>query len=237
MNKPRLLDLYCCAGGCSMGYTRAGFEVYGVDISHSYHYPFTSICLDAITAMKLLLRGNELEFNNGETYLLKDFSAFHASPPCQAYSIAMSPLLGHKKEHPDLIAPTRALLERTGKPFVIENVPKSPLYGYIKLNGTMFGLHTKKERWFELHHFEIMMLPAKLLNTYGMVKNGELTGLMQHSQYPKEVRANKENLAAAYGIDWTMTRHELRQAIPPAYTEFIGSFLMKEVLSSMPPIA
>jgi len=211
MNKPRLLDLFCCAGGAAMGFYRAGFEVVGVDINPQPHYPFEFHQADALT------------------YPLEGFDCYHASPPCQKYSVAFSPLLGHKKEHPDLIAKTREYLLPTNKPFDLENVHNAPLVNYIKLNGTMFGLHTKKERLFELHGFEIMMLPARLLNTSGMVKNGELIGLMQHTKYPKEVRANKENLATAYGIDWTMTRHELRQAIPPAYTEYIGKYLMQAI--------
>jgi DNA (cytosine-5)-methyltransferase 1 len=190
----------------------AGFYVVGVDVNPQPHY-----CGDAFYQADAL------------SFPLDGFDAYHASPPCQAYSVAFSPLLGHKKMHPDLINLFRERLKQTNKPFVIENVPNAPLFNYIELDGTMFGLHTKKERWFELHGFDILMLPAKLLNTSGMVKNGELTGLMQHSQYPKEVRANKENLAAAYGIDWTMTRHELRQAIPPAYTEFIGRHLLEAI--------
>ena len=114
------------------------------------------------------------------------------------------------------------------KPFIIENVPGSPLRDYIKLHGTMFGLKTNKERWFELHGFEILLLPARYSSTKGMVKSGEFVGIMQHSKYPNE-RYRKDELAAGYEIEWELTRHELRQAIPPVYTEYIGKYLIEAV--------
>jgi DNA (cytosine-5)-methyltransferase 1 len=212
MTKPKLLDLFCGAGGCSMGYSRAGFDVTGVDIKPQPHYPFRFIQADALT------------------FPLEGYDCYHASPPCQAYTRAFSPIIGHRKEHPDLVSKMRELLIKTKLPFVIENVVGAPLENYIVLDGTMFGLETKKERWFELHGVDILLLPQKYENTLGMVKSGKLVGSMQHTCYPKEIRQNRENLSTAYGIDWFMTRHELRQAIPPAYTEFIGKYLMKEVL-------
>ena len=192
-----------------MGYHRAGFEVVGVDINPQPHYPFEFHQADALT------------------YPLEGFDAYHASPPCQAYSQAFSPLVGHRSEHPDLVAKTLQYLAAANKPFVIENVPGSPMQSHIVLNGTMFGLKTKKARLFELHGFEILLLPGKFANTNGMGKSGQLVGIMQHSCYPNEIVPNKENLASAYGIDWVMTRHELRQAISPAYTEFVGRHLMQ----------
>ena len=92
----------------------------------------------------------------------------------------------------------------------------------------MFGLKTNKERWFELHEFEILLLPARFQSTKGKVKSGEFVGIMQHSKYPNE-RYRKHELAEGYAIDWGMTRHELRQSIPPAYTEYIGKFLMQAI--------
>lgn len=212
MSKPRLLDLFCGAGGAAMGYYRAGFEVVGVDIKPQPHYPFEFHQADALT------------------YPLEGFDAYHASPPCQAYSRAFSPIVGHRKEHPDLVEPVREILKRTGKPSVLENVPGAPLKNYIKLDGTMFGLKAIKERWFEVYGTEILFTPQNYENTLGMVKAGKLIGSMQHTCYPNEIRQTKENLAGAYGMDWFMTRHELRQAIPPAYTEYIGKYLMQAVL-------
>jgi len=194
-----------------MGYHRAGFEVVGVDIKPQPHYPFEFHQADA------------LEFP------LEGYDAYHASPPCQAYSRAFSQLLGHRKDHPDLIGETRDCLDSTGKLYVIENVPAAPMYNYIKLNGTMFGLKTKKERLFELHGFDILLLPCPFAKTTGMVKKGELVGIIQHSYYPNEITPGREALADAYGIDWGLNCHELRQAIPPAYTEFIGQQLIKYI--------
>ncbi len=222
----KLLDLFCGVGGASMGYHRAGFAVYGIDNKPQPHYPFPFLLMDALEAMDRLLRGEGLSFNNGETLYLKDFVAYHASPPCQAFSRAFSMLIGHRKEHPDLVDPTRQLLLQTDRPFVIENVVGSPLRDYIQLEGTMFGLEVKKVRNFELHGFDIWMLPAKPDNTRGWIKSGRLVGMMKHTIYPNE-RVNRQELAAAYEMGWFCTRHELRQAIPPAYTEYIGKHLLK----------
>ena len=204
-SKPKLLDLFCGAGGAAVGYHRAGFEVVGVDNKPQPHYPFEFHQADALI------------------YPLEGFDAYHASPPWQAYSKAFSMLIGHRKEHPDLVEPTRQLLLQTNKPFVIENVIGSPLRDYIQLEGTMFGLEVKKARNFELHGFDILLLPAKPDNTRGWIKSGRLVGMMQHSAYPNE-RVNRRELAAAYEMGWFCTRHELRQAIPPAYTEYIGKY-------------
>jgi len=85
--KPKLLDLFCGAGGAAMGYHRAGFDPYGIDNKLQPHYPFPFLLMDALEAVDRLLRGEGLTFNNGETLYLADFLAFHASPPCQEYSI------------------------------------------------------------------------------------------------------------------------------------------------------
>lgn len=206
--KPKLLDLFCGAGGATKGYQRAGFYVVGVDIKPQPHY-----C------------GDEFYQADALTFDLTGFDCYHASPPCQAYSRAFSPIVGHRKQHPDLVEPIREMLIMTGKPSALENVPGAPLKNYIKLDGTMFGLKAIKERWFEVYGIEILFTPQNYANTLGMVKSGRLIGSMQHTCYPNEIRQTKENLSVAYGVDWFMTRHELRQAIPPAYTEFIGKYL------------
>ncbi len=212
--KPKLLDLFCGAGGASMGYHRAGFEVEGVDSKPQPHYPFKFYQADA------------LEFP------LDGYDAYHASPPCQAFSRAFSMLVGHRKKHPRLIEATRDKLLSTGKPFIIENVVGSPLQNYIQLEGTMFGLEVKKVRNFELHGFEILLLPSKPDNTRGWIKSGRLVGMMQHSNYPNE-RVRREDLAVAYGIDWMPNRQLLRDAIPPAYTEYIGKYLFEYIKSTI----
>jgi len=205
--RPRLLDLFCGAGGAAMGYHQAGFEVVGVDIKKQPRFPFEFHQADA------------LEFP------LDGFDVYHASPPCQAYSRAFSALVGYRKDHPDLVGSTRNLLIGVGKPFIIENVIGSPLFNYIELDGTMFGLKTYKCRWFELHGFGIPELPLSRYKK-GMVKSGELVGIISHSDNPQE-RTRREDMEGAYGIDWGLNRHELRQAIPPAYTEYIGKYLLR----------
>lgn len=120
----RLLDLFCGAGGCSVGYHRAGFEVVGVDHHKMPRYPYEFHQSDALEF--LAAHGRE-------------FDAVHASPPCQKYC-ALRHLA--KKDHPDLIPQTRALLRETGLPYVIENVPGAPLLSPVMLCGTMFGLRT-----------------------------------------------------------------------------------------------
>ena len=118
---PRLLDLFCCEGGAAMGYQRAGFEVVGVDLERRPRYPFE------------FHQGDALEFLEAHA---GDFDAVHASPPCQAYSITRH---AHGKAHPDLVGPTRAALEATGLPYVIENVPGAPLRDYVTLCGAAMG--------------------------------------------------------------------------------------------------
>lgn len=124
MTKPKLLDLFCGAGGAAMGYHRAGFEVTGIDINPQPHYPFKFIQADAMT------------------YPLGGFDCYHASPPCQRYSILTRGLHQDRIEnYPDLIAPIRDRLLHTGKPYVIENVEgaRKLLINPVKLCGTMFG--------------------------------------------------------------------------------------------------
>jgi len=138
--KPRLLDLFCGAGGASMGYHRAGFEVEGVDIKPQPHYPFKFYQADA------------LEFP------LEGYDAYHASPPCQKYT-TMQYRYKNKLNHPDLIAPIRERLIATRKPYVIENVYKAPLKGHLLLCGTMFGLKIRHHRFFECPWMELTLLP------------------------------------------------------------------------------
>lgn len=192
-----------------MGYYRAGFEVEGVDIKSQPHYPFKFYQADALT------------------FSLDGYDTYHASPPCQKFSVCLNPL--GRANHYDLITPIRERLLHTGKPFVIENVPGSPLENYIEIDGTMMGIKTIKNRWFELHGFEIILLPAKW-KAKGKVKTGEFVGIMRHGKDTQE-RTKREHLAEGYEIHWAMSRHELREAIPPAYTEYIGKYLYPSVTS------
>lgn len=211
MRRPRLLDLFCGAGGCAMGYHRAGFDVVGVDIAAQPRYPFEWLREDALEVLK-------------DGAFVSKFDVIHASPPCQAYT-PLRHLAG--KSYPDLVAETRRLLNAAGKPWVIENVMGSPVAGIV-LCGTMFALRVYRHRRFESTAFLVPrehpphVVPAGEPGTKG--------GKRRKAHYMAggfvTVCGNVGSYAgAAMGIDW-MTGKELSQAIPPAYMEFIGRQLL-----------
>jgi DNA (cytosine-5)-methyltransferase 1 len=209
------LDLFCGAGGAAMGYSRAGFNVVGVDIALQPHYPFEFWQEDAFDVLTNLERSTHR------------FAAIHASPPCQHYSALSNPT-GNAAAWPDLIAPVRELLRGTGLPYVIENVARSPLQNYIELCGTMFGLRVLRHRWFEMSQPPLFVPPCQHL---GSTLDGTYIGHAEggKDRYGKP-RPNwsKQERQDAIGIDW-MTRHEMREAIPPAYTEWIGAQLLRSL--------
>jgi len=217
--KPRLLDLFCGAGGATKGYQMAGFYVVGVDIKPQPHH-----CGDEF------YQADALEFP------LEGFDAYHASPPCQAY--ADTNKKGKKQtKHPRLIEPTRNRLLLTGKPYVIENIHMAPLNAHILLCGSMFGLRVRRHRYFEAPCLPLLILPS--CNHKMKVSTGELIGVYargghgsRHGKGIREAspRPPQTTPEEAMGIDW-MTRYELTQAIPPAYTEYIGKYLMQVVLN------
>lgn len=212
-SKPKLLDLFCKAGGSSMGLHHAGFEVEGVDKDPQPNYPFKFHLADA------------LEFP------LEGYDGYWASPPCQGYMNALNmPNVKSKyKDAPRLIEPIRELLLATGKPFIIENVPGSPLENFIILSGMMFNLKVIRKRWFECHGFEIGFLPPP--QTY---KNARRAGYIPYNKGETSRRNrlpqiwSKSSAGKAMEIDW-MTLKELNEAIPPAYTEYIGKYLLEHI--------
>lgn len=225
MNRPRLLDLFCCAGGAGEGYRRAGFEVVGVDISPQPHYPFHFNQADAIAFV--------LEHG-------KEFDVIHASPPCQVYSITAN---SHDVEHPDLLAPTREALVEVGRPYVIENVVGAPLLNPVMLCGTMFGLSApdidgvelqlQRHRLFETS-FPIGLAPAPCAHD-GRPVGGSYKGSRHRKPEHRDNPARRGGYTPALsvrgallGIDW-MNEHELAQAIPPVYTEWIGLQAMEHI--------
>jgi len=164
LQKPILLDLFCRAGGCSKGYMDAGFYVIGVDIEPQPNYIGDEFFqADALGFLERLIAGAPLVpqclFTYTDCYRLEDLAAIHASPPCQAFTCLRS-LHSDGKEHPNLIPQTRDLLIAAGKPYVIENVPGSPLEVSLMLCGSMFGLQTecgaqlRRHRNFETNWFE-----------------------------------------------------------------------------------
>lgn len=210
-SKPRLLDLFSGAGGCTKGYQRAGFYVVGIDINPQPRY-----CGDEF------VQADALEYVAKHGH---EFDAIHASPPCQGYS-RMRHVTG--KEYPLLIEDVRTALRPTGKPYIIENVEDAPLIDYILLCGTMFGLKTFRHRKFETSFF--MMAPPHITHTLFGKASGQGRPITPERQYIT-VTGNFSGIKTgqrAMGIDW-MSKRELTQAIPPAYTEYIGRHLMEVI--------
>lgn len=211
--RPRLLDLYSCAGGAAMGYHRAGFDVVGVDINPQPRYPFEHHVGDALEY--LAEHGHE-------------FDAIHASPPCQDHST-----LSHFNDAhgtADLLDATIYALEATGMPYIVENVVGARMSNYVVLCGTHFGLsvddaHLKRHRKFRSNVHITVPGPCscagrKIIGVYGTGDGGTGRGW----------KGSFKQRQAAMGIDW-MNREELAQSIPPAYTEWIG----RQILAALEP--
>jgi len=221
--KPRLLDLFCGGGGAAMGYSRAGFDVVGVDINRQPNYPFEFIQHDALDFLDSLLMREGV---NGFDVL--DFAAIHASPPCQAYTRKSATWGRERKnmiEHPDLLAPTRDLLIATGLPWVIENVPGSPIDAQLMLCGSMFGLKIQKHRLFE-SNITLGLAPASC-NHVGLYNPWQGAGrsaakFREAQDTPWLPSSGGASRKAGYTGD-------VSNAIPPAYTEFIGRQLIATV--------
>lgn len=209
----RLLDLFSGAGGCAMGYHRAGFtEIVGVDHKPQPNYPFEFVQDDALDY--LLLHGRK-------------FDAIHASPPCQRYTIGRH-IHQSGRKHPDLVNPCRVWLNASGKPWIMENVPGSPLArGSVMLCGLMFGLRVLRHRWFESNH--LMLAPPHRKHPPGNLTDSNQGYSTGATGYVCVAGHNfvRQAGAKAMGIDWMKTRHELAQAIPPAYTEYLGRQLIE----------
>lgn len=217
IKRPLLLDLFCCAGGASVGYHRAGFDVVGVDISAQPRYPFDFIQADALT----------LDFA-----FIEQFDAVHASPPCQAYS-DLAKRNRNADTWPRLIEPVRNLLRATHLPYVIENVEGAPLIDPVMLCGTMFsGLRVIRHRLFEtnIDLFTPAHGPHPLVFTHDKRKAhyGKLDQNKSFVQVTGGGNCSIDNARAAMGIDW-MTKAELNEAVPPAYTFEIGRQLLSNI--------
>jgi hypothetical protein len=209
MTRPRLLDLFCGAGGAAMGYFEAGFDVVGVDIRLQPHYPFTFYQADALM------------------YPLDGYDAIHASPPCQAYSM-ITRNFGTADRHPKLIEPTRNRLASTSVPWVIENVPGAPLRADYQLCGCMFGLEgLRRERWFETSWQGFAMAPSHDHHIPAITITGHGMTAFSRAKWGRELTPDEKR--RAMGVDWYMNTWELAEAIPPAYTQFIGEQLLQHL--------
>ena len=212
----RLLDIFCGAGGASVGYHRAGFDVTGVDLKSQPNYPYEFI---------------QADFSDLDPAWMAEFDAIHASPPCQGYSTLQARWRG--RTYPMLVEPVRAALQSTGKPYAIENVPGAPLQNYVVLCGTMFPpLRVLRHRLFESNFpittprhrkHPLVHTPDKWTRHYGKTDAWTDFHTVTGGGYGPLAAARD-----AMGIDW-MTRKELNESIPPAYTELVGQYMMHAI--------
>lgn len=212
--KRRLLDLFCCAGGAGVGYAEAGFEVVGVDINPQPNYPLPFLQQDVMSL---------------DPKFIALFDAVHASPPCQSYS-DLAKRNKNADAWPRLIEPVRAILFQSGLPYVIENVEGAPLVNPVMLCGTMFrGLRVIRHRLFEAN-FPILTPkhgPHPKVHTFDKRKShyGKTNDMRDFVQVTGGGNCTVAAARDAMGISW-MTKNELNESIPPAYTRFIGKQLL-----------
>lgn len=250
--RPRVLDLFCGAGGASWGYHLAGFDVYGVDLDPQPDYPFP---------MKVM---SAMDIKRGQ--VLGKFDLVHASPPCPAYSAARA---GAETKHPRLVGPTRRMLESWGVPWIIENVPGAPLNmgrwedgGGFMLCGSMFRkLWVRRHRLFEYggwvgpsqmfcqHTNQKLKSPGFVQIKGGSARERanemhellELPGVPEDNHYMVSPTLSingfngrgggydLEDWKEVMGMPWATTKKGVKNAIPPAYTKFIGRRFVRSI--------
>lgn len=205
-SRPKALDLFCGAGGAGVGLHRAGFDVTGVDIKHQRRYPFAFLLGDALEAD------------------LSRFDFVWASPPCQRYTVSQN-ASKNRDAHPDLIAPIRAKLQAWGGPWIIENVVGAPLLNPVTLCGLALGLNVKRHRRFESNQKLVGSGCGDHNRDYYLLQGREVRCRVRMGADPKGTRCGLRVATdigrKAMGIDW-MTRAEMSEAIPPAYSEFLA---------------
>ena len=210
----RLLDLFCGVGGASAGYAQAGFDVTGIDLKHGKRYPYTYIKGDVLDYLK------DLDF-------LRSFDVIHASPPCQTHSITqhLRNAQGKTTSKLDLIPETRAALIASGKPYIIENVPGSPLINPIQLCGSAFDIKVRRHRLFESN----MRLEGSKCDHKAQGRPIGVYGSL-NDEIPQggKTATNINEARQAMGIDWGIWT-ELVEAIPPAYTKYLGLQILRSI--------
>lgn len=236
---PEILDLYSGTGGATRGYQQAGFRVTGVDIA-----PMSSFCGDEFLQADALDHLREL-ITSGE---IRRYTAVHASPPCQAgctLTNGTNHSRGWGRTHVQLVPQTRELLQQTGLPFVIEQPTGHGGLIRTDLRLCMDMFRTGPPPWVQRHRdFELSGLavpqpahPSGAWNRHDGYVRGHRHRLVRSGAEAPYVaaygkgggKATVPEMQHALGIDWTNERGELTEAIPPAYTRYIGGYLLKTV--------
>lgn len=208
--KPRVLDACAGVGGAGKGYESAGFEVVGIDIAPQPRYPFEFVQADAVEYVRE--HGHE-------------FDLIHGSWPCQFYcALTLGTNQYLEVDYPDLIPVGRRAMQSTGVPYVIENVPGAPVRRDVTLCGEMFDLDVIRHRYFELGGWTTPRpVHKKHRGRVAGMRHGEwFTGPYFAVYGDGGGKGTVTQWQQAMGIDWTDVRKEIAEAIPPAYTEFIG---------------
>ena len=207
MAKLRIADLYCGAGGAARGLQQAGFHVTGYDIEPQPRYA-----------------GDEFHQQDALTVDLSGFDAVWASPPCQRFA---GGYIEHREAHPDLIGPTRDLLVKNSEPYIIENVPGAPIRSDYRICGCQVGLpRIRRVRHFEVSWNPLVLMPACHHPDQVITVTG--TGTPTGTWKALGRTVTSKEFHEVMGIDW-MARAELSQAIPPAYSEYLGEQLKREL--------
>ncbi len=215
MRKLRVLDLFCGAGGAAVGYhrafTAAGFavDITGVDCVPQKHYPY------------------HFELGDAMTWPLDGYDFVHASPPCQDHSVLKAL---HKRDHKTgwMLAATYERLAHQSASWIIENVQSAPMRHPVMLCGTMFNLRVLRHRLFDSSH---LLYPPGSCHHVGSVRTGEYVTVAGHGYNMRGPRYTVKTWHEAMGINW-MSRDELAQAIPPAYTEYLGAQIARVLAES-----
>jgi DNA (cytosine-5)-methyltransferase 1 len=228
--RPLLVDLCCGGGGAAVGYWRAGFDVVGVDLVRQWHYPFPMAVADAIAALAELVRSGE--------FAGRRVAAIHASPPCKRFT-RLGTLDRQRlrlfEPHPDLLTPTLEMLQACPLPWVVENVPDSPMPSdAVQMCGSSFGLLVRRHRLFA-SNLRLQVPPcnhAAQPVVWGVYGNGGADAGRAARGGGGGVKVAGPDAAKALGVDWTTHQPSLSQMIPPAYSEHLGRQLLEAVTAA-----